>query len=193
MCWYIYPSTNGKTWYVKLNRRPESVTKRTHKLRCTVETITELCQKASSLVHWFIGCSGNTQFHSQGFFGNLIQSETLLTRWFKENNITSCFAIWRSVRRNWPFFVFYFLIFLQGLLQELVEHNLQQQSTGVVSLAQTLLMNLTSEKKSANNQLNDIICDRIKLCLTTQASNMISVCEQKWFGSVLKSIETLVS
>jgi hypothetical protein len=65
--------------------------------------------------------------------------------------------------------------FSQGLLQEVVENNLQQQSSEVVILAETLLINLTADNKVANLELNNIIVNRIKLCLMTQASNMTSV------------------
>jgi len=62
----------------------------------------------------------------------------------------------------------------EDLLQELVENNLQQQSSEVVALAETLLINLTSNNQQANSHLNDIIMDRINLCLLTQSSNMFS-------------------
>ncbi|XP_057290056.1 E3 ubiquitin-protein ligase UBR4-like isoform X1 [Hydractinia symbiolongicarpus] len=62
----------------------------------------------------------------------------------------------------------------EGLLQELIEHNLQQRQPDVVLLAQTLLIKLTSENKAANAELNSIICNRITLCLSTQAANMVS-------------------
>ena len=67
------------------------------------------------------------------------------------------------------------ILLKQRLLEELVENNLQQQSSEVVSLAETLLINLTSNNQAANNDLNNIIVNRINLCLQTQASNMSSV------------------
>ena len=61
------------------------------------------------------------------------------------------------------------------MLQELIEFNLQQGRKEVITLAQTLLIKLTAENIGANDHLNQILCDRIKLCLTTQAANMMSV------------------
>ena len=76
---------------------------------------------------------------------------------------------WNSLIAFFSWFV------LQGLLQELIEFNLQQGRKEVITLAQTLLIKLTAENIGANDHLNQILCDRIKLCLTTQAANMMSV------------------
>ncbi|XP_047134256.1 E3 ubiquitin-protein ligase UBR4 isoform X2 [Hydra vulgaris] len=65
-------------------------------------------------------------------------------------------------------------LLMQGCLQELVTHNLQLEKKDLVALARTLLIKLTSENKKANESLNELICERIKLCLSVQSANMMS-------------------
>jgi len=74
----------------------------------------------------------------------------------------------------------------QGLLQELIEYNLQQPKSDIVLLAQNLLIKLSAENIAANAELNQILCERIKLCLTTQAANMVSEISLSSELSVLK-------
>ena len=73
-----------------------------------------------------------------------------------------------------------------------MENNLQQQSSEVVSLAETLLINLTSNNQVANNDLNNIIVDRINLCLQTQASNMSSVSIPQIFIFILVAAKRIL-
>eukprot|EP00795_Rhopilema_esculentum_P010771 gene10771-19563_t len=62
----------------------------------------------------------------------------------------------------------------QGLLHELLEHSLQHKRPQVTSLAQKLIILMTTGNFMATNELNQMIMRQVSLSLESKAANVIS-------------------
>eukprot|EP00794_Sanderia_malayensis_P006454 gene6454-7186_t len=66
------------------------------------------------------------------------------------------------------------LMLKKHLLNELLEHNLQQRKVQVTSLARNLIIMITKGSACATDELNRMIMKQVSLCLESNAANVVT-------------------